>query len=204
MNYLAHLFLAEENDDAKLGALLGDFVKGTIIDRYSEKTEREIQIHRKIDFYTDNHAIVKDAKKLFSVEKRKYGNILLDVFYDHMLAQKWQDYSKISLENYTKQIYSILLSNMDVLPDKLRDIVPIMIDQNWLTSYREFRGFEMAIARISRRLRQENSLMECVAEIETNYSSIALSFDNFFPQLMDYVKQERILLDIVYSDRIIL
>ncbi len=57
MNYLAHLFLAEENDDAKLGALLGDFVKGTIIDRYSEKTEREIQIHRKIDFYTDNHAI---------------------------------------------------------------------------------------------------------------------------------------------------
>jgi acyl carrier protein phosphodiesterase len=204
MNYLAHLFLAEENDDAKLGALLGDFVKGTIIDRYSEKTEREIQIHRKIDFYTDNHAIVKDAKKLLSVEKRKYGNILLDVFYDHMLAQKWQDYSKISLENYTKQIYSILLSNMDVLPDKLRDIVPIMIDQNWLTSYREFRGFEMAIARISRRLRQENSLMECVAEIETNYSSIALSFDNFFPQLMDYVKQERILLDIVYSDRIIL
>jgi acyl carrier protein phosphodiesterase len=120
MNYLAHLFLAEENDDAKLGALLGDFVKGTIIDRYSEKTEREIQIHRKIDFYTDNHAIVKDAKKLLSVEKRKYGNILLDVFYDHMLAQKWQDYSKISLENYTKQIYSILLSNMDVLPDKLR------------------------------------------------------------------------------------
>ncbi|MFN9533914.1 MAG: ACP phosphodiesterase [Pseudanabaena sp.] len=204
MNYLAHLFLAEENDDAKLGALLGDFVKGTIIDRYSEKTEREIQIHRKIDFYTDNHAIVKDAKKLLSVEKRKYGNILLDVFYDHMLAQKWQDYSKISLENYTKQIYSILLSDMDVLPDKLRDIVPIMIDQNWLTSYREFRGFEMAIARISRRLRQENSLMECVAEIETNYSSIALSFDNFFPQLMDYVKQERILLDIVYSDRIIL
>jgi acyl carrier protein phosphodiesterase len=79
-----------------------------------------------------------------------------------------------------------------------------MIDQNWLTSYREFRGFEMAIARISRRLRQENSLMECVAEIETNYSSIALSFDNFFPQLMDYVKQERILLDIVYSDHIIL
>lgn len=202
MNYLAHLFLAEENDDAKLGALLGDFVKGTIIDRYSEKTEREIQIHRKIDFYTDNHPIVKDAKKLLSVEKRKYGNILLDVFYDHMLAQKWQDYSKISLENFTKQIYSILLRNMDLLPDKLRDIVPIMIEQNWLTSYQEFIGFEMAITRISRRLRQENSLMECVAEIETNYSSVALSFDNFFPQLMDYVKQERILLDIVYSNRI--
>lgn len=204
MNYLAHLFLAEENDEAKLGALLGDFVKGTIIDKYSEKTEREIQIHRKIDFYTDNHPIVKDAKELLSVKKRKYGNIILDVFYDHILAQKWQDYTKISLENFTKQIYSILLRNMNVLPDSLRDIVPIMIEQNWLTSYREFSGFEMAIARISKRLRQENTLMECIAEIETNYSSIALSFDTFFPQLMDYVDQERILLDIDKPDRIIL
>ena len=195
MNYLAHLFLAEENDEAKLGALLGDFVKGTIINKYTEKTEREIQIHRKIDFYTDNHSIVKDAKKLLSVEKRKYGNIILDVFYDHMLAQKWQDYSKISLENFTKQIYSILLRNIDILPDKLRDIVPIMIEQNWLTSYQEFSGFEMAIARISKRLRQENILMECIVEIKTNYSSIALSFDTFFPQLIDYVDQERILLD---------
>ena len=204
MNYLAHLFLAEENDDAKLGALLGDFVKGTILDKYSKEVEKEIQIHRKIDFYTDSHPIVKDAKRLFSVEKRKYGNILLDVFYDHILAQKWQDYNKISLENFTKQIYSILLRNMDVLPDKLRDTVPVMIEQDWLTSYQKFSGFEMAIARISRRLRQENILMECIAEIETNYSSIALSFDTFFPQLMDYVERERILLDIVYSDRIIL
>lgn len=195
MNYLAHLFLAEENDEAKLGALLGDFVKGTIINKYTEKTEREIQIHRKIDFYTDNHSIVKDAKELLSVEIRKYGNIILDVFYDHMLAQRWQDYSKISLENFTKQIYSILLRNIDILPDKLRDIVPIMIEQNWLTSYQEFSGFEMAIARISKRLRQENILMECIVEIKTNYSSIALSFDTFFPQLIDYVDQERILLD---------
>ncbi|MFM7603266.1 MAG: ACP phosphodiesterase [Pseudanabaena sp.] len=195
MNYLAHLFLAEENDEAKLGALLGDFVKGTIINKYTKKAEREIQIHRKIDFYTDNHSIVKDAKKLLSVEKRKYGNIILDVFYDHMLAQKWQDYSKISLEKFTKQVYSILLRNIDVLPDKLRDIAPIMIEQNWLASYQEFSGFEMAIARISKRLRQENMLMECIAEIKTNYSSIALSFDTFFPQLMDYVDQERILLD---------
>ena len=46
MNYLAHLFLAEENDDAKLGALLGDFVKGTIFDKYSKEVEKEIQIHK--------------------------------------------------------------------------------------------------------------------------------------------------------------
>ena len=93
---------------------------------------------------------------------------------------------------------------MDVLPDKLRDTVPVMIEQDWLTSYQKFSGFEMAITRISKRLRQENTLMECIVEIETNYSSIALSFDTFFPQLMDYVNRERILLDIVYSDRIIL
>jgi acyl carrier protein phosphodiesterase len=197
MNYLAHLFLAKDNDDAKLGALLGDFVKGNILDKYSKETEREILIHRKIDFYTDNHPIVKDTKKLLTIDKRKYGNILLDVFYDHMLAQKWGDYSKISLENFTEQVYSNLLKNMNILPDKLIDIVPIMIEQNWLISYQEFSGFELAIARISKRFRQDNILMECIVDIKTNYSSIASSFDTFFPQLMDCVDQERIMLDIV-------
>jgi len=55
MNYLAHLFLAGEEENAKLGELLGDFEKGNATGKYSAEIEMEIQMHRKIDFYTDNH-----------------------------------------------------------------------------------------------------------------------------------------------------
>jgi len=33
MNYLAHLFLAPEDEDWQLGGILGDFVKGPIDER---------------------------------------------------------------------------------------------------------------------------------------------------------------------------
>jgi acyl carrier protein phosphodiesterase len=189
LNYLAHLFLAGESEEAKLGGILADFEKGSIIGKYN----------RKIDFYTDNHPIVKDAKKLLTEEKRRYGNVLLDIFYDHVLAQKWRHYNNMSLNDFTERAYSILLRNMDILPNKLSEIVPVMIQQDWLTSYQEFSGFEKAIVRISKRLRQGNILRECISDIQTNYSALSLSFDAFFPQLVDHVKEERALLDINYT-----
>jgi acyl carrier protein phosphodiesterase len=196
LNYLAHLFIAGESEEAKLGGILGDFEKGSVIGKYNRETEIEIQLHRKIDFYTDNHPIVKSAKKLLTEEKRRYGNVLLDVFYDHLLAQKWKNYNNVSLNDFAERAYSILLRNMDILPNKLSEIVPVMIQQDWLTSYQEFSGFEKAIIRISKRLRQGNILTECISDIKTNYSALSLSFDEFFPQLIDHVGEERTLLDI--------
>jgi acyl carrier protein phosphodiesterase len=191
LNYLAHLFLAGEKEEAKLGGILGDFEKGSVIGKYNRETEIEIHLHRKIDFFTDNHPIVKEAKKLLTEEKRRYGNILLDVFYDHILAQKWKHYAGMSLNDFTERVYSILLRNTDILPTKLGDIVPLMVQQDWLGSYQEFSGFEKAIVRISKRLRQGNTLVECISDIKTNYSDLVLSFGAFFPNLIDYVEKER-------------
>lgn len=192
MNYLAHLFLAGQSEEAKLGGILGDFAKGNITGRYNAEVNLEIEIHRKIDFYTDNHFTVRDAKKLLGNSKRKYGSIILDVFYDHALARNWERYSRACLKNFAEQMYLILLRNMDILPSKLNETAAVMAREDWLTSYQEFSGFEMAITRISKRLRQENSLLECVADIKSNYYPLLISFDQFFPELINYVNRERI------------
>jgi acyl carrier protein phosphodiesterase len=194
MNYLAHLFLAGQSEDAKLGGLLGDFAKGNITGKYNAEVELEIQIHRKVDFYTDNHLIVKNAKELLGDSKRKYGNIILDVFYDHALAQNWEHYSEVNLKSFAEQMYLILQWNMDILPSKLNETAVVMSREDWLTSYREFSGFEMAIARISKRLRQGNTILECFTNVKSNYYPLLTSFDQFFPQLIDYIIYERSLL----------
>lgn len=49
MNFLAHVFLARQDDEAMLGALLGDFVGSA-------------DLHRKIDSYTDRHPEVVAAR----------------------------------------------------------------------------------------------------------------------------------------------
>jgi acyl carrier protein phosphodiesterase len=56
MNYLAHLFLAEDNAESRIGNLLGDFVKGPLENyktRYSENILKGIRTHRKVDRFSD-------------------------------------------------------------------------------------------------------------------------------------------------------
>lgn len=48
MNYLAHVFLARHSNEAMIGGLLGDFVKGSI-DAYPAEIHAGILLHRAID-----------------------------------------------------------------------------------------------------------------------------------------------------------
>ena len=191
MNYLAHLYLAGDDDRAKIGGLLGDFEKGNVKGRHHPETEREIVLHRKIDFYTDNHAVVRDAKKFWPEGKRKYAGVLLDVFYDHLLAKNWRDYSRVALADFTGRMYSILKGHQAILPERLRHMLPYMIRQDWLASYRHYDGFETAIARISSRLRKPELLLHGLAETKEHYESLAAGFESFFPELKAYVERER-------------
>ena len=193
MNYLAHLFLASDKGNARLGGLLADFVRGTAKEQYSADIQFEIYIHRLIDAYTDTHSIILNSKKLVEEKKRRYMGIVLDIFYDHKLAQNWHMYSDISLFDFTHRTYRLLQDNNTPLPKVVnRFVVPHMIQEDWLVSYREMQGFKQAIHRVSRMLSKGGLLLECISDVETNYAAFSTGFDEFFPQLIDYVQKQRI------------
>src|SRR3954464_15580437 len=87
MNYLAHLYLSAPTEDAWLGSLLGDFVKGPLDGRYSQHITSAIALHRKIDTFTDAHPVVLRSKSRISAARRRYAGIMIDMFYDHFLAR---------------------------------------------------------------------------------------------------------------------
>jgi acyl carrier protein phosphodiesterase len=87
MNYLAHLYLAGDSPESILGNLIGDFLKGTTVDSYSESIRKGIQLHKQVDRYTDLHDIVRKSKQLISPVNKRYAGIIVDVFYDHFLAK---------------------------------------------------------------------------------------------------------------------
>lgn len=89
MNYLAHLYLAEDSAESILGNLLRDFLKGWNADSYCEVIQKGIQLHKKVDRYTDTHFIVHQSKTLISSQNKRYSGIIVDVFYDHFLAKNW-------------------------------------------------------------------------------------------------------------------
>lgn len=80
MNYLAHLHLGGQRPGQLLGSLYGDFVKGRLQGQFAPEVEAAIQLHRRIDVFTDRHPLVDIALGRFSDTRRRYAGIVLDVF----------------------------------------------------------------------------------------------------------------------------
>ncbi len=193
MNYLAHIFLARHSDDAMLGAVLGDFVKPHAGLLFSPEMEAEIVTHRRVDSFTDSHPVVLDAKALFGEGRRRYAGILLDVFYDHLLAANWARYADVPLDALIARFYAALEKRADLLPPNLARIAPYMIEQDWLGSYRDYAGVDLAIRRMSTRLSKNGDVMrDALADLERNYATIEIGFHRFFPELVAYVDDRRI------------
>jgi acyl carrier protein phosphodiesterase len=144
-----------------------------------------------IDAYTDSHPVVLNAKKLVEEKKRRYMGIALDVFYDHKLAQNWNRYSAVSLAEFTQQTYRILQDNHTLLPKSIQEFVPFLIQEDWLTAYKDMQGFAKTIRRLSRRLSKGDMLVNCISDIEEQYAAFSVGFDEFFPELMEYVQVQR-------------
>jgi acyl carrier protein phosphodiesterase len=192
MNYLAHVFLAQHSKEAMLGAFLGDFVKASLTEQYPPAIANEILLHRKIDSYTDAHPVTQAARALFTNGRRRYAGILLDVFYDHLLSKNWAAYSDQALPAFILRFYETLDTHQHFLPNDLAAMTPRMIDQDWLGSYRDYQGVEIAIHRISTRLSRNGHLLrEGLPDLQTNYAAIASGFDSFFPELMQFTAEER-------------
>ncbi len=191
MNYLAHLYLAEDSPESILGNLLGDFLKGQSIDAYGDAIKKGIQLHKKVDIYTDSHPVFRASKSLISPVNRRYAGIIVDVFYDHFLAKNWLDYSLVTSKHFAARVYTILQENEAMLPDSIKKVLPNLINKDLLTSYAEIQGINLALQRISLRLKRENKLGSASEELTANYERFERDFQRFFPDLIDYVKTLR-------------
>jgi acyl carrier protein phosphodiesterase len=191
MNYLAHLYLARHSDDAMLGALLGDFVGTTGLERYNAEVRREILLHRKIDSYTDQHPAVAEAKRHFPEGRRRFAGILLDVYFDHLIARDWPRWQAGDLDSFNRHFYGVLLAQAE-LPERLQRIAPSFIQNDWLGSYRHRDSVDHAVIRIATRLsRNGDKLVDCLEILRENEQDVVQRFEEFFPQLDDYVARVR-------------
>ncbi len=88
MNFLAHLYLSDNQPELMVGNMIGDFVKGKkALSNYPDGICKGIMLHRKIDLFTDNHSLVFKTKHCFPQNGRRYASVVLDMLYDHFLAK---------------------------------------------------------------------------------------------------------------------
>ncbi|BAU47830.1 ACP phosphodiesterase [Sulfurifustis variabilis] len=187
MNFLAHIYLSNGTPESVLGAVLGDFVKGRLHDRFTPGVREAIRIHRAIDCYTDAHPVVRESRRLVSGPRRRYAPILIDLFYDHLLARDWERYSAVPLADFTRSAYAVLGAHAHAFPGPFQRVVPRMAAEDWLSAYREPEGIERALAGLSRRARRGAPLIGGVEELTRNYAALADQFRAFFAELRGQV-----------------
>ncbi|MGF6555248.1 acyl carrier protein phosphodiesterase [Pseudomonas sp. S30_BP2TU TE3576] len=187
MNYLAHLHLGGQRPGQLLGSLYGDFVKGRLQGQFAAEIEGAIQLHRSIDVFTDRHPQVDIALSRFSLTRRRYAGIVLDVFFDHCLARDWTLYADRPLALFTSDVYRVLSSERQ-LPERLAKIAPHMVANDWLGSYQEFEVLEQVLSGISRRLTRPEELAAAMQELRRLYEPLSEDFRLFYPQLQAFAR----------------
>ena len=191
MNYLSHLFLAENSEESMIGNLLGDFVKGKLRDDYPLEILKGIKTHRKVDSYTDKHPVVKNTRNLISVKRKKYSGVLTDIFFDHFLSIHWDSYSDTDYDQFIDNAYRIILKYRDIYPEQGKIMIPRIVEKDWLRKYRSIDGLKLVFEKMSLRVKRENPLNGSEEELIENYSAIEKNFEKFFPDLIRFVDEIR-------------
>jgi acyl carrier protein phosphodiesterase len=187
VNYLVHFLLAGDDDELRLGNLLGDFVKGRV-ERFehqglTKRLRAGIQMHRTIDTFSDRHPAVHRSKRILASEYGRLSGVIVDVFYDHVLARRWTEHHPSPLSVYAQDVYRTLGGNLHRLPAGVHLLVRSMTRGDWLGGYASPRGIERALQGMARRRPVAAEIGTAGRMLADHFDRFSDDFDEFLPDL---------------------
>jgi acyl carrier protein phosphodiesterase len=194
MNFLAHIYLSEDNDLIKIGNLMADGIRGKHFENYPLEIQKGIILHRFIDTYTDAHLVFRQSTKRLHEKYHHYAGVIVDVFYDHFLAKNWNHYSDEKLELYVARFYQSLQDNYEFLSERTKGMMPYMINQNWLVSYQTTEGIKKILTQMDSRTKNESKMRFATHDLIEYYTDFEQEFTTFFEDLKEQSHQKLIML----------
>lgn len=190
MNYLAHIYLSDEDDLIKIGNFMADAIKGNDYVNYETGIKIGIKLHRFIDSFTDSHAVYRQSKHRLHEKFGHYSGVIMDIVYDHFLAKNWNKFSKNKLEKYAADFYKLLQNNYIILTEKTQNALPYMIETNWLVCYKTLAGLELILFQMDHRTKKRANMPAAMADVVEYYTEIEQEFFVFFEDLEKNCKIE--------------
>jgi acyl carrier protein phosphodiesterase len=209
MNYLAHAYLSFEITDITVGNMISDFVKGKQKLDYPVAIQHGITLHRAIDSFTDSHAVTRQAKSFFKGAYGLYAGPLVDVVYDHFLANdplrfpetgqkegatgpqapsaaNGEETGGTGLKAFAQKTYEQLSARQALMPERFGRLFHYMRAQDWLFNYRYKEGIFNAFAGLARRAAYMGSAEQADLLFEQYYTGLEACYTDFFPTLQDF------------------
>lgn len=188
MNWLAHLYLSERSAEFRIGNLLPDLIGRNEWMALPPGFVRGAECHCRIDRFTDSHPLARQSRERLGPEFRRYSGIIVDVFYDHLLAVNWNHYSAVPLREFAAEVYASFDQHRSVVPAEAMAHLERIRAHDLLCCYVEIAGLREALRRLGARLRKPVALDAAVPLLERDHADFARDFRQFFPELIVAVR----------------
>ncbi len=190
MNFLAHLYLSGNDPELAIGNFIADFIKGSSgFDHFPLRIQEGIMLHRAIDEFTDNHPIVLKSKQRLQPIYRHYSGVIVDIFYDHFLALDWNEFHDKSLRAFVNEQYDLLKANFEILPLRTQNMLPYMIQHDWLFNYQYLDGIQKVMKGMANRTKFNSKMEQSVKELKLYHKEFRNEFHLFFPELISFSQE---------------
>lgn len=190
MNYLAHIYLAKVTNTDLLGNFMGDFVKGSDLTRFSSPIQDGIQLHRKIDVFTDLYYRESQISTHFPKHLRRTSYVCLDVYFDYLLIKYWDTFSSIPLHTLLDEFYLTLAAYEHPLENRFDKVRQGILSKRWLQNYASISTIIEVLTHIEKRFSRPLFFAKESVELMHNNHQVESTFLAFFPLLIKHTQRQ--------------
>lgn len=141
-------------------------------------------MHRSIDAFTDCHADFRKAKRLFYEGFERHSGILVDIFFDHLLAKNFETYASLPLQHFSEQVYKVYSHHRPLLPAGCGRFLDYVLQNHIYESYASEQGIERVLYHLSGRIKHGVRLDASMPLLNKNSEELQLLFTRFFTEVM--------------------
>ncbi len=189
MNWLAHLHLSPPDAAWRIGNLLPDLLPHGALAALPTPFRGGVEHHRAIDRFTDNHPVFRQSCRRIDGPLRRYGPILVDIFYDHFLSSSWNEHSGEPLGKFVAEFHASIEAHRAILPADAYTRLCRIRDGRWLLSYGDAEGVRATLGRLAHRLRRPVDLAAGADVLIGGYADFAADFARFYPELVRHSRR---------------
>lgn len=191
MNFLAHLHLSDGTPGLMLGGIVADFVRGPDVALLPDEVRAGVRLHRQVDAFTDRHPVVQRSVGRLAGRCGWFAGIVVDVYYDHVLARDWPHYADEPLRAFSDRAYAALEVLLPHVTGEGREFVRRFIDSDRLALYATPAGIAETFARLSDRIAariptREMRLETVMPDLLATDAALSADFHAFYPELVAF------------------
>jgi len=191
VNFLAHLHLAAPHPDAIVGNAIADLIRGPDLSLLPPAIQAGVRTHRKIDAFTDSHRVVNRSIARISGRWGWFSGIVMDIYYDHVLATEWPRYCAEPYRDFADRMYDVLEAAKPHVNAEGRHFLEMFRATDRLGQYATPAGIADTLARVSERIakripKRALPLEEAMPELTALHGELRDDFGAFYPELQRY------------------